>query len=149
MNNSKREELLAVLFKEQKDKGGLSREVLENIARSMGLSTSEVFGVASFYSFFALRPLGKYVIRVCKSLPCYYKNSELIIEVIREKLGIGPGETTPDGRFSLELTNCIGACDSPPAMLINDTVYKNLNADKVRQVLDEYLEEGVVINNNP
>jgi NADH-quinone oxidoreductase subunit E len=75
------------------------------------------------------------VIRICKSLPCYLKNGSMIIDEVARRVGIRPGETTPDGRFSFELTNCIGACDEAPAMLINEKLYGNLTAGKITDIL--------------
>jgi NADH:ubiquinone oxidoreductase subunit E len=82
--------------------------------------------------------LGKNVIRICKSLPCYLKNAEMIIGSVQKVLGISPSETTPDGRFSFELTNCIGACDRAPAMLVNDEVHGHLTPDKIAEILRSY-----------
>ena len=86
--------------------------------------------MASFYAFLSTKPRGKHVIRVCKSLPCYLENAPMIVESVARSIGIKPGETTADGSFSFELTNCIGACDQAPAMLVDDTVYGNLTPGK-------------------
>ena len=130
--------LLEVLKEKQDSFGCLSGELLVEIAESLGLPVSEVYGVATFYSFLATKPRGRNVIRICKSLPCYLKSSDIVIESIKKELGIKPGATTPDGRFSLELTNCIGACDKAPAMMINHDVYGDLTAGKIPQILDGY-----------
>jgi len=128
-----------VLLKEAQDKHGyLSREILAELAESLNLSLSDVYGVASFYSFLFTKPLGRNVIRVCKSLPCYLKNSQIIMDYIEKEIGIRPGETTSDGKFSFELTNCIGACDKAPAMMINQDVYGDLTPEKVSQILAKY-----------
>ena len=132
------EELIELLKEEQSRSGYLSREFMVEVARGMELAVSEVYGVASFYSFLSTKPLGRNVIRVCKSLPCFLKNSEFIVDSIREELGIKPGETTPDGRFSFELTNCIGACDRAPAMMINSDVHGDLTPGKIAGILREY-----------
>jgi NADH:ubiquinone oxidoreductase subunit E len=79
--------------------------------------------------------MGRYVIRVCKSIPCYLKSSQLVVETIQAELGIAPGETTTDGKFSLQLTNCIGACDQAPAMLLNHDLHGNLTPAKIVQTL--------------
>ena len=128
-----------MLLKEAQDKHGyLSREILAELAESLNLSLSDVYGVASFYSFLFTKPLGRNVIRVCKSLPCYLKNSQIIMDYIEKEIGIRPGETTSDGKFSFELTNCIGACDKAPAMMINQDVYGDLTPEKVSQILAKY-----------
>jgi len=126
-----KDRLISLLTEKQKEKGGLSEKVLSDIAQSLDMSLSEVYGVATFYSFLSTRPLGKYVIRVCKSLPCYYKNSEMVVETLAREFGIKPGETTPDGKFSLEFTNCIGGCDKPPAMMVNDEIVNDLTPEKI------------------
>jgi len=133
-----REELLELLKQGQERFGYLSDEFLARIAKRLDLALGEVYGVATFYSFLSTRPQGINVIRICKSLPCYLKNSSLIIESVRKELGIRPGETTDDGKFSFELTNCIGACDKAPAMMINDDVFGNLTTGKISQILREY-----------
>ena len=96
---------------------------------------SEVFGVTTFYSFLSTRPLGEYVIRICKSIPCYLKHAEMIIDSVSRTIGISPGQTTPDRKFSFELTNCIGACDMAPAMLLNQEVYGHLTPEKIVEIL--------------
>ena len=133
-----KEELLELLKEVQDRYGYLSGESLVEIAKSLGLSVSEVYGVATFYSFLATRPQGRNAIRICKSVPCFLKNSDMIIDTIRKELEIRPGETTPDGRFSFELTNCIGACDKAPAMMINHDIYGDLTPGKISQILEEY-----------
>ena len=133
-----KEELLELLKEMQGRFGYLSREMLVEIAKSLGLPVSEVYGVASFYSFLSTKPLGRNVIRICKSLPCFLKNSDIIVDSIKKELGIKPGETTPDGRFSFELTNCIGACDKAPAMMINHDIYGDLTPGKIAQILGGY-----------
>ena len=133
-----RENLLALLEAEQGKSGYLSEEFLTEVANSLTLPIGEVYGVATFYSFLSTKPLGRNVIRVCKSVPCHLKNCQMIIRIVEKELGIAPGETTPDGRFSFELANCIGACDKAPAMLVNNDVYGNLTPGKIAQVLKSY-----------
>ena len=122
----------------QTEHGHLSREVLLEVSRSLEVPIADVFGVASFYSFLSTRPQGTNIIRVCGSVPCYLKNSQMILENLADEIGIGPGETTPDRRFSCELTNCIGACDLAPAMLVNGEVHGELTAKKISTVLSSY-----------
>lgn len=136
--NGTRAKLLDLLETKQRTAGYLSEKAMTEIAGDLGLPVGEVYGVASFYSFLFTKPQGKHVIRVCKSLPCYLKNAPIIIESVAKGIGIKPGETTPDGQFSFVLTNCIGACDQAPAMLINDTVYGNLTPGKTADILKSY-----------
>ena len=136
---SKDQESLLVLLEETQNKFGyLSRELLAELAKALGLPISDVYGVATFYSFLSTKPLGRNVIRVCKSLPCYLKNAQPIINCVEQEIGIKPGETTLDGRFSFQLTNCIGACDKAPAIMINHDVYGDLTPEKISQVLAGY-----------
>jgi NADH-quinone oxidoreductase subunit E len=130
-----REILLEKLKEAQKKFGYVSREFMAQTARSLGLPIGEVYGVTTFYSFLSTRPLGKYVIRICKSIPCYLKNADMIINSVALETGIRPGQTTADGKFSFELTNCIGACDLAPAMLVNHEVYGPLTPGKIAEIL--------------
>ena len=133
-----REDLLLSLKRAQDECTHLSREIIIEVSRSLDVPLSDVFGVASFYSFLSTKPQGRNIIRVCGSVPCYLKDSTMIVECVAEEIGIGPGETTADGRFSFELTNCIGACDAAPAMLINDDVHGDLTAKKISRILKSY-----------
>ena len=133
-----RQDLLLLLKEAQRRFGYLSDQYMWELAESLGISASEVYGVATFYSFLATRPQGRNVIRACKSLPCCLNNSHLIISFIEDVIGIGAGETTPDGRFSFELVNCIGACDNAPAILVNNDLHTGLTPQKISQILKEY-----------
>jgi len=115
--------------------GYLPEELVNELAESLDMPVGEVYGVASFYSFLSTRPLGRNVIRICKSVPCHLKNSQSILETVEEELGIKPGETTEDGKFSLQLTNCIGACDQAPAMMVNHELYVDLTPSKIKEIL--------------
>jgi NADH-quinone oxidoreductase subunit E len=130
-----RENLLGKLKEVQNEFGHVPREFMAQTARSLGLPIGEVYGVTTFYSFLSTRPLGKYVIRICKSIPCYLKNADMIINSVALETGIRPGQTTADGKFSFELTNCIGACDLAPAMLVNHEVYGPLTPGKIAEIL--------------
>jgi NADH-quinone oxidoreductase subunit E len=136
--NKAPENLLIALREAQKRFGYLPQEIMVEIAESLDVPLNDVYGVASFYSFLTIRPLGRNVIRICKSLPCYLHNSQVIIETLQKEIGIRPGETTPDGRFSFELTNCIGLCDRAPAMLINSDPHVELTPRKISQILQKY-----------
>lgn len=133
-----RERLLEILKTEQSRSRFVSPEVILGISRSLNMGVSEVYGVATFYSFLSTRPWGRNVIWICKSLPCHLKGAQMIIDSVQEEIGIKPGETTPDGRFSFELTNCIGACDKAPAMLVNHDVHGNLTPNKISHALRSY-----------
>jgi len=136
--NINRSKLLELLKARQKMAGFLSEQSLKEIAEHLSIPVSEVYGVASFYAFLSTKPQGKNVIRVCKSMPCHLENAPTIIAAIERVIGIKPGQTTPDGQFSFELTNCIGVCDQAPAMLVGDVLYGNLTPEKITDVLNSY-----------
>jgi NADH:ubiquinone oxidoreductase subunit E/NAD-dependent dihydropyrimidine dehydrogenase PreA subunit len=131
--------LLPMLKKAQDNSRYVSQEFMADTADSLKLSISDVFGVSSFYSFLSTRPVGKNVIRVCKSVPCCLQDSRIILQSLEDAIGIKPGETTADGKFSLEMTNCIGACDRAPAILVNQDVHGNLTSRKISRILKQYL----------
>jgi NADH-quinone oxidoreductase E subunit len=133
-----RKDLILRLKEAQKRFGYIPEEVIRGLADALDLPVNEVYGVASFYSFISTKPLGRNVIRVCQSLPCYLKNSEMIVRAVEKTLGIVPGETAADGRFSFELVNCIGQCDRAPAMMVNGDVHGDLTPEKIAQILRDY-----------
>lgn len=133
-----REDLIELLKEAQQRFGYVSEEVMTELAQSLEIPINEVYGVASFYSFLSIKPLGRNVIRICQSLPCYLKYCQTIIETVEKELGIKPGETTPDGRFSFQLINCIGLCDRAPAMMINNDAHVDLTREKISQILKTY-----------
>jgi len=133
-----RSKVLPLLKKELNECGYLSPEAMERVAQKLNLSVSEIFGVSSFYSFLPMEGNGTNRIRVCRCVPCNLKEGLSVTEALKKELGIGPGEVTPDGKFSLELVNCIGACDKAPAMLINDKLFGDLSPDKVVDILKAY-----------
>ena len=133
-----REELLRSLKRAQAEHHHLSRETMVEISRCLEIPLGEVFGVASFYSFLSVESRGRNSIRICRSVPCYLKRSEMIVETVADEVGIGLGGTTADGRFSFGVTNCIGACDSAPAMLVNSDVHGDLSPRKISRILKSY-----------
>ncbi len=135
---NRRDNLLNRLKQAQKADRYVSGETISELAGSLEIPENEVYGTASFYSFLAVAPQGRNVIRVCKCLPCYLKNSLMIIESVENQIGIAPGETTDDKRFTFELTHCIGACDQAPAMLINNDVHGFLTSEKISRILSSY-----------
>jgi NADH-quinone oxidoreductase subunit E len=133
-----RQNLLLLLKDAQRRYGYLSDQLMCELAESLGIPASEVYGVTTFYSFLSTQPKGRNIIRVCKGLPCCLKDYHLIVSSIKRNIGIGPGEVTPDGRFSFELVNCIGACDGAPAILVNNDLHTDLTPRKIRQILKDY-----------
>jgi len=130
-----RENLLRKLKEAQHELGYVPQQFMAETARSLGLPIGEIYGITTFYSFLSTRPLGRYVIRICKSIPCYLQNADMIVDTLTNEIGITPGQTTRDGKFSLQLTNCIGACDMAPAMLVNHDVHGHLTPSKIAEIL--------------
>ena len=117
------------------------RDVQRHIAQGLGVTLSEVYGVATFYSQFALEPRGQYIIGVCMGTACYVKGAQSVLERIESELEIQPGSTTEDLRFTLKDTRCLGACGLAPVMMINDDVYGRLVPDDVPDILAKYKAE--------
>ena len=130
--------ILLALEEAQRRFGYISPEFMMELAGSLDIPVNDVYGVASFYSFLVTRPQGRNIIRICQSLPCHLKEGQAIIEAIETAIGIKPGNTTEDGRFSYEMTNCIGLCDGAPAMLINHDIYVKLTPEKIVGILAKY-----------
>ncbi|MCF8357646.1 MAG: NAD(P)H-dependent oxidoreductase subunit E [Prolixibacteraceae bacterium] len=136
-----RENLLPILQGVVQKEKYLSDYLMIEIARELDLPAAEVYGTATFYSFLEYKQMGTYIIRVCKTITCSMKGKNQILLAIQNMLKIGVGETTPDRKFSLLETNCLGWCHKAPAMLINDEVYTELTPEKVRGILTEYLKK--------
>ena len=147
------EERLRQVIEEYKDKPGAAMPVLQAaqeifgylpeevqimVAEGLDIPLSEISGVASFYSFFALNPKGKYQVSVCLGTACYVKGAADVLAAVEKKLNIAPGGITPDGLFSLDACRCIGACGLAPVMMINDDVYGRLTPDQIGPILDKY-----------
>lgn len=132
--------LIPVLHEAQGVYGYLPIEVQSIIAEGLGVSLAEVYGVVTFYAQFSLNPKGKYEIGVCLGTACYVKGSGDILEKFKELLGIDVGECTPDGRFSLGATRCVGACGLAPVVTVNDDVYGRLTVDDVEGIIQKYME---------
>ena len=130
--------LMPILQGAQEIYGYLPIEVMEIIATVLDVPLAEIYGVATFYSQFTLNPKGQYKISVCLGTACYVKGSGDIYQKLQDKLGIGSGECTPDGKFSLEACRCIGACGLAPVMTINEEVYGRLVVDDVDDILAKY-----------
>jgi NADH-quinone oxidoreductase subunit E/NADP-reducing hydrogenase subunit HndA len=133
-------ELINILHNTQGKLGYLPKEVLELIAMELNISPAEVFGVVSFYSFFTMTPKGKHPISICMGTACYVRGAEKVLDEFKKELGIGVGETTGDGLFSLDSLRCVGACGLAPVAMVGSKVYGRLTADSVPTILAEYSE---------
>lgn len=136
-----RQNLLPILQGVVEQEKYLSEFSMIEIARELDLPASEVYGTATFYSFLEHKKMGKYIIRICKTITCSMKGKNQILLAIEDMLKIHLGETSPDGRFSLLETNCLGWCHKAPAMLVNDDVYTELTPEKIREILSEYMRK--------
>ena len=128
--------LVQVLQAAQEIYGYLPERVIDTIAKELGVSSETVYEVATFYSQFKFNPKGRHAISVCLGTACYVKGAGEIYEKIKEKLQIDDGQTTPDGKFSIDACRCVGACGLAPVMSINDNVYGNLPGDMIDGLLD-------------
>lgn len=138
-NKNEKGALMPILQGAQKIYDYLPIEVQQIIARELGISLEEIYGVVTFYSQFSLNPKGQYQISVCLGTACYVKGSQDVLDRLKIKLGIDSGEMTKDGKFSLEATRCIGACGLAPVLTVNDEVYGKLVADDVDKILAKYM----------
>ena len=134
----KREKLLPILQGVIEKERSVSDFAMVEIAKQMGISAADVYGTATFYSFMDTEPRGEYVIRICKTITCFMKGKNQILLALEDALKIKLGETTPDRKFTLLETNCLGWCHKAPAMLINDEIYTDLTIEKVHEVIGEY-----------
>lgn len=135
--------LIPILQETQRVYGYLSDQAMQQVAEALGLSVGKVFGVATFYSLFATAPKGKHIIRLCESAPCHIRGAEEICAALEQELGVSPGQTTADGIFTLEYTSCLGVCGVAPAVMVDDVVYGNLTAAKVKEIIGDYRRTAV------
>ncbi len=130
--------LMMILSTVQKKYGYIPLEVQKIISEKTGIPVAEIYGVVTFYSFFSLEPKGKYVLGVCLGTACYVKASQQVIDKFSSVLGIGPGQTTEDGLFTIEAVRCIGACALAPAMSVNGKVLPKVTPAQVDKIIAEY-----------
>ncbi len=130
--------LMPIMQSAQEIFGYLPIEVQQFIADEMGITLSEVYGVATFYAQFVLEPQGEHVIGVCLGTACYVKGSQAILDKLTQVLNVPVGKTTSDGKFTLNATRCLGACGLAPVMMVGDEVYGRLKADEVEGILAKY-----------
>ncbi|MDD7456368.1 MAG: NADH-quinone oxidoreductase subunit NuoE [Bacteroidales bacterium] len=129
-------ELINVLHECQNTYGYLPEPMQRVIAAQLGIPATQVYGVVTFYSFFTMIPKGRHPISVCLGTACYVRGSEKILEEIKRVIGIDVGETTPDGKFSLDCLRCVGACGLAPVMMIGKKVYGRMEPQNVRKILE-------------
>ena len=132
--------LITILQKTQDIYGYLPKDAIIYISERTGIAESEIMGVATFYTQFRLTPVGKYLIMLCQGTACHVNSSELILQTIKDELGIEDGETTEDGLFSLKCVACLGCCSLSPVMMINESTYGSLTPKKTEKILKELRE---------
>jgi len=136
-----RSALLPALDIAQREAGYLSPQMMREVAGLLDLPPIEAASVASFYTMFNRRPVGKYLIQVCTNISCSLMGAEHIVEVLCRKLGINVGETTPDGRFTLLTVECLGSCGTAPMMQVNDVYYESLTEERIEGILAELSQD--------
>ncbi len=127
--------ILPALHLVQRKLGYISPEGEKFVAQVLGVRPVRVREVVTFYTMFSQKPLGKYHLQVCSNLSCTLNGSQTLLDYLREKLGIEPGETTPDGRITLSTVECLGACDQAPCLMVNDDLYGRLDKPKLEALL--------------
>jgi len=136
--------LIPVLNEIQTKIGFIPVEVQRKVARQLNIPEKEVYGVTTFYSFFSLTPQGKTSIRVCLGTACFVKGGKKIAERIEKEIGIKPGETTEDRRYSLNVNRCLGACGIAPVITINDRIHQKVRPDKVMDIIKTYEDKNSI-----
>ena len=136
-----KDNLIQILNEVQEVKGYIPEKAMLSITDYLGVTLSEIYSVVSFYSRFTLKPKGKHHISVCLGTACFVKGSEKLLDRVKEKLHIEPGETTKDGKFSLEEVRCLGACGLAPVFTVNDEVYGKATVKMVDEILDNLMKE--------
>jgi NADH:ubiquinone oxidoreductase subunit E len=130
--------LIPILHAVQNIYGYLPEDVLQVASEDLNIPMTEIYGVASFYHLFSLEPKGEHIIKVCLGTACYVKGGQIILNRLEQELNLEVGKTSPDGKFTLEATRCLGACGLSPVMTVDDKIYARVTLDDVRRILDEY-----------
>ena len=138
---SEKDNLIQMLNEVQEHYGYIPKEAQKVLSEFLSIPMAEIYGVVTFYSRFTLKPKGKYSISVCLGTACFVKGSQKIMDRLTERLCIGPGETTKDGKFSIDQTRCVGACGLAPVFTVNGEVYGKATVKKLDEVLDKLMEE--------
>ncbi|MGD0583931.1 MAG: NADH-quinone oxidoreductase subunit NuoE [Bacteroidales bacterium] len=140
---ARREDLIPILQEIQETSGFLSEEAIVKVGKLLRLSTTKIYGLATFYDQFRFIPAGKIHLKICNGTTCFLNGSRTVIKKIREELGIEPGQTTRDGSFSYEVVTCMGGCNNGPLLLINGEYYTRIREEQVSELIGrlKYLQE--------
>lgn len=133
---TKQAALLPVLWVAQEEFGWISRGAMELVAKTLDLSPAHVYGVVTFYTMYHQKPPGKHHLQVCRTLSCAMMGGEALIKHLKERLGVGEGETTEDQRFTFSTVECLASCGTAPAMQVNETYHENLTPEKLDKILE-------------
>lgn len=131
-------ELINVLHRCQSEFGYLPPEVQDVVSEFMNVPVAKIYGVVTFYSFFTMKPKGKYPISICTGTACYVRGAEKVLDEFKKELGLEVGETATDGKFSLSSLRCVGACGLAPVVLVGDKTYGRVAPDDVKTIIAEY-----------
>ena len=134
----RRSALLPALYIAQREFGWLNLEAMTCVAKSLNLTEADVRGTASFYSMFKDKPAGRHIIQLCTNISCMILGAEKLVDFLGTRYGVQPNGTSEDGRFSLVIMECIGACGTAPAMLVNTDFHENLSEKNIVEILEEY-----------
>lgn len=137
-SRSKPGSLIPVLEDIQEALGYIPKSLQRRIGLGMGIPLSEVYGVVTFYSFFTMVPRGRHTVRCCLGTACYVRGAKRNLDTLTQNLGIGPGETTEDRRFSLEVIRCLGACGLAPVMMVDEDTYGQVKPSRISEILNIY-----------
>jgi NADH-quinone oxidoreductase subunit E len=129
------ESLIPILQDVQAEEGYLSEDAIVRIGRFLEMSTTKIYGLATFYDQFRFVPCGRVHLRICNGTTCFINGSEAIIRAVRETLGVEPGQTTRDGKLSYELTSCMGGCNEGPVICVGDTFYTHIRAEDIPDMI--------------
>ncbi len=136
--NCAKDQLISVLHKVQHTYGYLPREIQKIVAEELKISQAKVYGVITFYSFFTMKPKGKYPISICTGTACYVRGAEKVLERFKKQLNLEVGETSEDGKFSISCLRCVGACGLAPVVMVGEKVYGRVKEDDVVNIIAEY-----------
>ncbi len=133
-----RDELIPILNQVNREVGYLPKEALEEISRQLKVPKSQLFSVATFYHMLSTKPRGRHVIQFCESAPCHVAGGREVWQALKEALGVEPEETSPDGKWTLVTTSCLGVCGVGPVIVVDEDMYGNVTASQVTEILARY-----------
>ena len=136
--------LIPLLQSAQDSYGYVPEKAIHYISELVNIPAADIYGVITFYAQFRLKPLGKFVVRICEGTACHVNGAKNIVKVLQNELGIGVGETSDDGLFTLQSVACLGCCSLAPVIMINDETYGNLDPDKTKKVIRDYRKKHAI-----